>query len=88
MTDKQQRELRQLAELPDEAIDTSDIPEVGDFSGAVRGRFYRPIKRQITLRIDVDLLEWFRAQGGKYQTHINAALREYVQEHRGPIHKL
>ncbi|WP_133510105.1 BrnA antitoxin family protein [Candidatus Thiosymbion oneisti] len=82
-TDKQQRELRQLAELPDEDIDTSDIPEVSDFSGAVRGRFYRPIKQQITLRIDVDLLEWFEAQGGKYQTHINAALREYVQTHRG-----
>jgi len=78
-TDKQQQELQRLAELPDEDIDTGDIPEVGDFSGAVRGRFYRPIKQKITLRIDVDLLEWFKAQGSKYQTHINAALREYVQ---------
>ncbi|CAD7851350.1 MAG: hypothetical protein [Olavius algarvensis Gamma 1 endosymbiont] len=71
-----------MAELPDADIDTSDIPEIVDFSDAVRGRFYRPIKQQVTLRIDADLLEWFRAQGGKYQTHINTALREYVQEHR------
>lgn len=83
MTDEQRRELRHLAELSDEQIDTSDIPEAGDFSGAVRGRFYRPIKRQITLRIDADLLEWFRSQGGKYQTRINAVLREYVEGHQG-----
>lgn len=49
-----------MAELLDKDIDTGDIPEVGDFSAAVRGRFYRPIKQQITLRIDADLLEWFR----------------------------
>jgi len=79
--------LQRLAELSDAKIDTRDIPEIGDFSGAVRGRFYRPVKRQITLRIDADLLEWFRAQGGRYQTHINAALREYVQEHKGRIPK-
>jgi uncharacterized protein (DUF4415 family) len=87
MTDEQRRELQRLAELPDEEIDTSDIPEVGDFSDAIRGRFYRPIKRQITLRIDADLLEWFRAQGGKYQTRINAALREYVEGHHGRVRK-
>lgn len=83
ITDKQQRELQYLAELSDEDIDTSDIPEVDYVSDAVRGRFYRPIKRQITLRIDTDVLEWFRAQGGKYQTLINAALRDYVEEHQG-----
>ncbi|MCB2263262.1 MAG: BrnA antitoxin family protein [Candidatus Thiosymbion ectosymbiont of Robbea hypermnestra] len=83
-TDEQQRELRRLAELPDADIDTSDIPEIGDFSNAVRGRFYRPVKQRITLRIDAELLDWFRAQGGKYQTHINTALHEYVQGHRDP----
>ena len=87
MTDEQRRELRYLAELPDEDIDTGDIPEVSDFTDAVRGRFYRPVKRQITLRIDADLLEWFRAQGGKYQTRINAALREYVKEHQDRARK-
>ena len=81
MTDKQQQELQNLQALPDEKIDTSDIPEIADFTGAVRGRFYRPVKKQVTLRIDADLLAWFKAQGSKYQTRINAALREYVETH-------
>ena len=81
ITDKQRQELKRLNELPDDEINTSDIPEITDFSGAVRGRFYRPIKQQVTLRIDADLIAWFRAQGGKYQARINAALREYVEEH-------
>ena len=82
MTDEQRQELQRLDELPDDEIDTSDIPEITDFSGAVRGRFYRPVKQQVTLRIDADLLAWFKAQGSKYQTRINLALREYVDAHR------
>ena len=79
MTDKQRGDLFRLSELREQDIDTSDIPEITDFSHAVRGRFYRPIKRQVTLRIDADVLEWFRAQGGRYQTRINHVLREYVE---------
>lgn len=78
---QQAEELRRLAELPDESIDTSEIPELTDWNGAKRGRFYRPVKQQITLRIDADLLAWFKSQGNKYQTRINAALREYVEGH-------
>ena len=66
----------------DRAIDTSDIPERTDWSSAEIGKFYRPLKQQVTLRIDADVLAWFKAQGGKYQTAVNAALREYV-ERRG-----
>lgn len=58
--------------------DVSDIPEQLDWTGAVRGQFYRPVKEQITLRIDADVLAWFRGQGGKYQTAVNDALREHV----------
>jgi len=87
MTDKQRQEIRQLEQLAEDDIDTSDIAEITDFSGATRGRFYRPVKQQITLRIDADLLAWFRAQGGKYQTRINAALRDYVEEHHLPQEK-
>ena len=76
------KELEQLAEMPEEQIDTSDIPEVRDWEGAQRGRFYRPVKKQVTLRLDADLLEWFRSQGKKYQTRINAVLREYMETHR------
>jgi uncharacterized protein (DUF4415 family) len=81
-------ELKSLADLPDAAIDTSDVPEVLDWSGAKRGLFYRPIKQQLTLRLDADVVAWFRqhtATDEGYQTRINRALREYVlgQERRG-----
>jgi len=78
---KQRAELEALADLPDESIDTSDIPEVRDWSGARRGLFYRPVKKQITLRLDADVLSWFKASapnGRGYQTEINRALREYA----------
>ena len=65
--------------MPDDEIDTSDIPEVTDWSNAVVGKFYRPIKKQVTLRLDADMLEWFKAKGGKYQARINKALREYME---------
>jgi len=55
-------ELKRLAAKPDRDIDTSDVPEVADLSGAVVGKFYRPVKKQVTLRIDADVLEWFRTQ--------------------------
>ena len=48
---KQIDELRQLAQQSDRHINTSDIPEVVDWSGAERGRYYRPVKQQVTLRI-------------------------------------
>jgi uncharacterized protein (DUF4415 family) len=78
----QHAELDALAALPEEQIDTRDMPEVRDWSGARRGALYRPVKQQITLWIDADVIEWFkaRARGGEgYQTSINRALREYVE---------
>jgi uncharacterized protein (DUF4415 family) len=77
-TKPQSEELKVLAEMPDEAINTDDIPEVIDWAGAVVGRFYRPLKKPVTLRLDADVLAWFKAQGGPYQTAINQVLREYV----------
>jgi len=87
MTNEQRQQLHRLDELPDDEIDTSDIPEIADFSGAVRGRFYRPVKQQVTLHIDADLLAWFKAEGGKYQTRINVALREYVDANHDQTRK-
>ena len=84
LTAAQKAELEALAALPDEEIDTRDIPEQRDWSDAKRGLFYRPIKQQLTLRLDADLIAWFkeRAPSGQgYQTRINAALREYVAAH-------
>jgi uncharacterized protein (DUF4415 family) len=84
LTPEQRAELDILAALPEAEIDTRDMPEVHDWSGARRGVFYRPVKRQITLRIDADVIEWFKSrarEGEGYQTNINRALREYVKEH-------
>jgi len=81
--DKQQHdEVTRLAVLPDNKIDTSDIPEKANWTDIEVGRFYRPVKKQITLRLDIDMLEWFKAQGERYQTRINQALREYMDEHK------
>jgi len=80
----QRRELEALASLPDERIDTRAIPEVRDWSGARRGLFYRAVKQQITLRLDADVVAWFRRHAPKgYQTSMNRALREYVRRHGG-----
>jgi uncharacterized protein (DUF4415 family) len=84
LTAEQKKQIAALAALPDEAIDTSDIPEILDWSNAKRGVFYRPIKQQITLRIDADLIAWFKSKVPEkkgYQTTINSALREYVVTH-------
>ena len=81
LTREQLAELKSLEALPDNAIDTSDAPELLDWSGAKRGLFYRPVKQQLTLRLDADVVAWFRSHATSnkgYQTRINRALREYV----------
>jgi uncharacterized protein (DUF4415 family) len=83
MTAEQKAELKALAMLPDDKIDTREMPEQRDWSGARRGLCFRPIKRQLTLRLDADVIEWFKthAENGEgYQTNINSALREYVSQ--------
>ena len=82
ISDEMSEELKRLSDTPDEKIDTSDIPEIKDFSLAEQGRFLRPVKKQVTLRLDMDLIEWFKGQGAGYQTRINSALREFVDDHR------
>ena len=72
--------------LEDDDIDLSDSPEVTPemFARAVARRRLKPIetKKQVTLRLDADVLDWFRAQGKGYQTRINALLREYMKAHK------
>ena len=81
LTRTQKAELAALAAMPEDRIDTRDIPEQRDWSGARRGVFFRPVKKQLTLRLDADLIDWFRTHardGEGYQTSINSALREHV----------
>lgn len=72
---KQKKELAALAAMRDDQIDFSDAPEVRDWSRAVVGKFYRPIKKSLTIRLDADLLAWLKSQGRGYQTRINKLLR-------------
>jgi uncharacterized protein (DUF4415 family) len=78
---RQRRELATLAALPDDRIDTSDIPELppGAWKDAVRGRFYRPIKQAVSLRLDADVVAWLKKPGKGYQTRANHILRERMQ---------
>ena len=82
MTDQQKAQIAALAAMPDDEIDTSDIPEIPtDWANARRGVFHHPAKRQITLDPDADVIAWFEAaakDGIGRQTHINQVLREYV----------
>ena len=73
------KEIAALRRLKDEDIDLSDIPEITDWSKAVVGKFYRPIKKPLTIRVDADVLAWLKAQGKGYQTRINSLLREAME---------
>ena len=77
-----EEQLEALAVMKDEDIDFSDIPEIRDFAGFRRGRFFRPIKKPVTLRLDADVLEWFKRRHPRYQTAINTALRQYIHTQR------
>jgi uncharacterized protein (DUF4415 family) len=82
LTARQRAELEALAALPDDQIDTADIPEARDWSNAKRGLFYRPVKKQLTLRIDADVIAWFKSRaprGQGYQTRMNVALRDHIR---------
>ena len=77
-----EEQLARLAALTDDQVDTIDIPEAPaeNWRDARRGALYRPIKQPVTLRLDADVVSWFKthAQGGGYQTEINRVLRRYV----------
>jgi uncharacterized protein (DUF4415 family) len=76
------KELAALARMPDDKIDLTDSPEVREWRGAVVGKFYRPIKRPVTIRVDADVLAWLKRQGRGYQTRINKLLREAMEGKR------
>jgi uncharacterized protein (DUF4415 family) len=86
MTDARRRRLRKLAERPDSEIDFSDIPELTDdfWKNAVQGKFYRPVKKQLTVRLDADVIEWLRKKGTGYQTRMNTLLREAMLNEIAP----
>ena len=79
--EEQRSRLEHLAAAPEADIDTTDIPEVLDWSGAVRGGLYKARKEAITIRVDADVLAWFRGHAEAdrgYQSEINRVLRQHV----------
>jgi uncharacterized protein (DUF4415 family) len=81
MSKTSKTDWKRLDQLKDEQIDTSDIPELSDEFFA-RAQLYVPPKQAVTMRLDVDVLNWFKAQGQGYQTRINKLLRAYMLEHQ------
>jgi uncharacterized protein (DUF4415 family) len=78
-----QRELKAVESLPEQQIDTSEMPELTDADWERRVEaYYRPLKSSVTMRLDADVLAWFKRQGRGYQTRINQILRQYFDRHR------
>src|SRR5947207_12853749 len=76
LTKMQRQELRAAAAKKDADIDFSDIPRISDWSGAEIGKFYRPGKKSVTIRLDADVIEWLKTGGSGYQTKANWLLRQ------------
>ncbi|MNQ75481.1 hypothetical protein D3C85_902810 [compost metagenome] len=78
MSKASKTDWERLAKLEDQDIDTSEMPELGeDFFR--RAELRVPVKQAVTIRLDADVLEWFKSQGTGYQTRINQLLRQYMQ---------
>jgi uncharacterized protein (DUF4415 family) len=81
-----QTDWKRIDAMKDEDIDFSDIPEITPemFARAVHRRNFKviPRKKQITLRVDDDVIDWYKKQGRGYQTRINSLLRAYMKEHQ------
>ncbi|MGO8731434.1 MAG: BrnA antitoxin family protein [Terriglobia bacterium] len=82
---KSRTNWKRVNALKDDRIDFSDTPELTPemFARAVVRRGLKPVprKEQLTIRVDSDVLEWYKKHGPGYQTRINALLRAYMQEH-------
>lgn len=85
LTAKMRRELAELEAMPDDQIDFSDIPEMAEADWAKPhyvGLMYRPGKKSVTIRLDEDMVKWFKKQGKGWQTKMNWVLRLYFASHR------
>ena len=76
LTDEDRARAKWHRELSDDQIDTSDIPELD------AAFFERPVKKQLTVRLDQDVVDWFRSRGQGCQSRMNAVLRAFYERHR------
>jgi uncharacterized protein (DUF4415 family) len=75
LTREQKRDIAAVAAKRDQDVDFSDIPATVDWSRAEVGKFHRPPKKSVTMRLDADILQWLKAYGKGYQTRVNLLLR-------------
>ena len=89
LSKEQKRDIAALAAKRDEDIDFSDIPLKLDWSKAEMGKFYRPPKKPVTIRLDADVLQWLKGYGRGYQTRVNMLLRHAMTSSRqgGPLRR-
>jgi uncharacterized protein (DUF4415 family) len=82
MTPARKAKLARAVERRDSDIDLSEIPPLTEsfWRNAVRNPYYRPVKRQLTVRLDSDVVAWLRRGGKGYQTRLNRVLREAMIE--------
>jgi uncharacterized protein (DUF4415 family) len=84
-SNKSKTDWKKLSSMKDADIDLSEIPEISPqiFARGIVRRGLKPVvrKKQLTLRMDSDVIDWFRKQGQGYQTKINSLLRAYMEEH-------
>ena len=79
---EQKARLDAVASMPDEQIDYSDAPYLPDAVWMKAAEQLPHTKKQITLRIDAEVLEFFKHTGKRYQSRMNAVLRSYVEAHK------
>ncbi|GBU15179.1 hypothetical protein AwPolaro_05570 [Polaromonas sp.] len=84
LTPGERAELEAIAAMPDDQIDTSDAPFNPD-AVWVKAVDFPHAKKLISLRIDEDVIEFFKHTGTRYQTRINAVLRSYVTAHKAQV---
>jgi uncharacterized protein (DUF4415 family) len=80
LTRKQANEIRALVRMKSSEISLADARELSNWNRAVVGKFYRPIKKSLTIRIDADVLAWLKSHGKGYQTRLNRLLRAAMEK--------
>lgn len=82
LTKEQKLDIRAIAAKRDDDIDFSDAPPVIDWSAAEIGKFHRPSKKPVTMRLDSDVIAWLKSDGRGYQTRVNWLLRHAMLHFR------
>lgn len=74
-----EEQIKNMKPKNDDEIDLSDIPEILDWSNAIRGSRFHPARKRISLNIDIEIIDWFRQKSPSYQQEINNILKEYIK---------